>query len=217
MRKIISWSLAAVVVLGLAVWVNFKMDAIRHRSKEKAVMSNLRGIAATADQFLGEFGADRIFFTRDELIGSTRFMKVLNPVDAEDYGTVFPVRRDHDETLTVILPDGRETQRTEPLAATMPWGTVVHYFVPPDQDDGGRKQDGVHTLKLPDGRYFKVTYRGGVADGPFRAFYADGKLWGEATYERGRVVGPCWLYTRDGKKSDELKEGEAAERAREGK
>jgi hypothetical protein len=30
---------------------------------------------------------------------------------------------------------------------------------------------------------------------------------------KGRVVGPCWLYTRDGRKFDELKDGEAAELA----
>ena len=122
----------------------------------------------------------------------------------EDRSGLFPLRRDVTETLPVLLPDGRTSSRTELLELTMLWGKVVR-IVPPD-DVAGRQQNGIHTVKLPDGRYFKVTYRGGVPDGPFTAYYSDGALWGEATYVRGRVVGPSWLYTRDGRKFDEFAE-----------
>lgn len=68
----------------------------------------------------------------------------------------------------------------------------------------GRDQDGVHIYPLGGAGRYEITYRGGVADGPFRAYREDGSLWVEATYQRGRVVGPAWHYLPDGTKFDEL-------------
>lgn len=61
------------------------------------------------------------------------------------------------------------------------------------------RSDGLHVTTRPQGRRFETTWRGGVPDGPFRAFYADGKLWAEATYVRGVPSGHHVVYDRAGK------------------
>jgi hypothetical protein len=61
------------------------------------------------------------------------------------------------------------------------------------------RSDGVHVTTRPQGRRFETMWRGGVPDGPFGAFYADGTLWAEATYVRGAPSGRHVVYDRAGK------------------
>ena len=68
-------------------------------------------------------------------------------------------------------------------------------------------------LELPDRSRFETTYHQGGPDGPLRAYFPDGALWGEATYVKSRVTGPSWLHTCDGRKFDELADGGAAQAA----
>jgi len=194
-----SWSIAAPVVLALTVWAASAVQKMRQFSADKYLEGSLRQIAAAADQSFGEFPY-RIFVPYHDLVGPTRYWKILKSYQGEDLGALFPIRRDLTDFdyWSLPLPDGRMFRTPHP---------------PPEV----RKPDGVDVVKFPDGGRFETTYRGGVADGPFRAYHADGTLWGEATYVKGRVVGPCWLYLRDGKKFDELKDGDAIERAMAGK
>jgi tetratricopeptide (TPR) repeat protein len=209
-RKVLlgGWSLVALGVLTMVFVAIPAYRKVRRSSIEKSVLCNLGQLSAAADQFVQEAGAYRLFITRDELIGPDRYLKAQQPAAGEDYTALYPIRQDQAQTLPVVLPDGRKSERTEVLTVTLPDGGTVSYPRPDDVE--GKKQDGVHTLRFPDGRSYQITYRGGVPDGPFRAYFPDGVLWGEATYARGRVVGPCWLHTRDGRKFNELAEGEKA-------
>lgn len=50
---------------------------------KKRVLNNLRQLAAAADQFYLENGKNRATF--DDLVGPTKYVKAVNPVDGEDY------------------------------------------------------------------------------------------------------------------------------------
>lgn len=208
---------------------------VRESSKLKAMLP--RQPASGIDQFFLEF-EDRIFLTYGELVGPEAFIKAYNAVDGEDLSVQFPVRRDWCNPTRVRLPDGAIVERCEVLAAIGRSGLIITYpqpqeggydpkrvyrldcgvsfrgfhvvDLPPDPAGReGRDQNGIHTYQLHDGRRFEITYRGGVPDGPFRAFYADGSRWGEATYRQGRVV-DAWIFTRLGRRFDELNDGPAA-------
>jgi hypothetical protein len=53
---------------------------------QKAVLNNLRQIGAAADQYYLEHGKNNT--TLEELVGPEKYIKALNPVDGEDYGTL---------------------------------------------------------------------------------------------------------------------------------
>lgn len=221
----------AIACFGLYLTFARERDSGRYKSMIP------RQPAAAVDQFFLENG-DRIFVTYDEIVGPQNYLKAYNPVDGEDLRAQFPLRRAFGDLLTVRLPDGTAVQRNDVLAVIGRSGLVATFPAPQDDahdpqrvyrlDNGvalrghrvvdrppdpagrqGRDLDGVHTYRLPDGRRFEVTYRGGVPDGRFRAFYADGARWGEATYRQGRVV-EARVFTRGGRRFDELKDGPAA-------
>jgi hypothetical protein len=52
----------------------------------KAVLNNLRMIAAASDQFYLEYGTNQT--TLAQLVGPTKYIKELRSVDGEDYGTL---------------------------------------------------------------------------------------------------------------------------------
>lgn len=236
--QLAGWGAAATVMAGLAALAAVGMIKVRDSSKLKAMIP--RQPAAGIDQFFLEY-PNRIFLKYDELIGPERYGRAYNATDGEDLSVQFPIRQGWMELLSVRLPDGTTVRRLEVLAAIGQSGLIATYPRPQDEqydptrvyrlDCGvsfrdqrvvnlppdpagreGRDQDGVHTYLFPDGRRFEITYRGGVPDGPFRAFHADGAPWGEATYRNGRVV-EAWLITRDGRKFDELKDGDDAQKA----
>lgn len=65
------------------------------------------------------------------------------------------------------------------------------------------RPDGVHKVTVVEppelkGRQFETPYRSGVPDGRFRAFYADGRLWGEAMYQKGRLAGRHRVFSPTG-------------------
>lgn len=236
--QLIGWgagAAASLVCLGLGFQA---FQTVNESSKLKAMIP--RQPAAGIDQFFLE-NPDRIFLKYEELVGPDKYLKAYHATDGADLSGQFPIRQGWFETMSVRLPDGTTVRRGEVLAAIGKSGLIATYPRPQDDqfdpkrvyrlDCGvsfrdcrvvnlppdpagreGRDQDGVHTYHFPDGRRFEVTYRGGVPDGPFRAFHADGAPWGEATYRQGRVVA-AWLITRDGRKLDELMDGEAAQKA----
>jgi len=50
---------------------------------ERAILNNLRQLAAAADQFYLENGKTSTSY--DELVGPTKYVKAINPVDGENY------------------------------------------------------------------------------------------------------------------------------------
>ncbi len=228
---LIGWSIAAAASLALTVVVVLGITKVRETSKYKAMIP--RQLAAAADQFWLENGAFKVFIRYDDLVGTNRYIKAYYASDGENPGDQFPIRYGWNMTWKVRLPDGTTVERAEVFASVGRSGIVATYPLPqegshdPDRvyqlPDGttfrrnrvvnrppdpagmeGRDQDGVHVYEIEGGGRYEITYRGGLADGPFRAYRADGRLWVEATYVRGRVTGPAWHYLPDGRKFDEL-------------
>jgi len=185
-----SFAAAGLLALATLVAVTIKKDRLSYEVKMIAG-SNLRRIAAGTEQFFLEY-PHRIFIKYDELVGPLCYIKSLDPILDEDYHFLFPMSRHGLDSLSITLSDGRRID----------WNFPPIVF-----------QDGAHTSRLPDGRRIETTYRGGVPDGPFRAYNPDGSPWGEANYVKGRIVGPAWLYTRNGRKIDELTDAEATHNA----
>lgn len=236
---IVAVSLAVLLICGSLVWTFLgAFSKVRNSSRYKAMLP--RQPAAALDQFYLENG-DRIFINYDDIVGPQAYIKSYHGTDGADISFQFPVRRQMHDPLPVRLPDGTTITRFEVLASVAPSGLIATYPLPqepthnpgrvyqletglrfrgwyvtesPPDPEGreGRDQDGVHVVQLPEGRRFEITYRGGVPDGPFKAFRADGSPWGEATYRNGRVV-EAWLISRQGRRFNELRDGTAAQEA----
>jgi len=230
LRVAVALGLLVAGTLGYCAYHAFK--EVREVSIVKSLLP--RQPAGALDQFFVD-NEDRIFVRYDEIVGPDDYIKAYNAPDDADISFQFPLRRYWCETLKVRLPDGTTVLRNEVIASRGRSGLIATYPLPEDDkyvphrvyrlDSGvtlrdryvvnlppdpagrqGRDQDGVHVYQLPDGRRFEITYHGGVPDGPFHAYYADGKPWGEATYRQGRVVAAS-IITRDGRKLDELASG----------
>jgi hypothetical protein len=229
--QLVGWSIAAAASLTLTALLGFGIHHVVRSSKYKAMIP--RQMAATADQLWLEYGDAKIFIRYEDLVGPTRYIKAEYPVDGEDPAALFPIRFAWNQPFDVRLPDGTTVRRAEVFAKVGRSG-IVATFPNPQEETGvydpqrvyllpngvtfrdnrvvnlppdpagmeGRDQDGVHVYTTA-GRW-EITYRGGVPDGPFRAYYPNGKLQVEATYVKGRVVGPAWHYLPDGRKYDEL-------------
>lgn len=78
---------------------------VQTASQEKAVLNNLRQLAAAADQYYLETGTTSA--TYDQLVGPTRYIKVLNPAAGENYRAL---RFQLGQPLRVRLQDGRTIQ-----------------------------------------------------------------------------------------------------------
>ena len=173
-------------------------------------------VSACAEQYFLE-NDTMIFAKYDDLIGPKKLLLTITSVAGEDYHELFPLRRDS-ESLTVTMGDGRKVIVFMPPERTLNSNSLRFRQTPDgritetDSRYHGaaleiyqrwlaaeQKPDGVFVKKLPDGRRFEITYHGGMADGPFRAYYQNGNLWGEATYVKGHPVGPHRIYDLQGK------------------
>ena len=79
------------------------LDRVRNSSRDKAVLCNLRQLAAAADQYFLENGAKTVSY--DELVGPKNYVKSLNPVVGEDYRGSFPLLQGG--ILSAEFPGGR--------------------------------------------------------------------------------------------------------------
>ena len=77
----------------------------RTASQEKAVMNNLRQLAAAADQYYLENGTTAA--TYDQLVGPQKYIKVLNPVAGENYRAL---RFQQGQPIRVRLGNGKTLQ-----------------------------------------------------------------------------------------------------------
>jgi type IV pilus assembly protein PilA len=78
---------------------------VRNTSQERAVMNNLRQLAAAADQVRLERGVRTV--TYKDLVGPNRYIRALTPVMGEDYRTV---RLVEGMPLRIQLPNGRTVE-----------------------------------------------------------------------------------------------------------
>ena len=95
--------------LGIAVGLVFvggilmKVHRARQQSEDKAVLSNLRGLSAGADQYYLEYGATIAAF--GDLVGPLKYTKALNTVAGE----VYPAYYTQGMTITVTGVAGLRT------------------------------------------------------------------------------------------------------------
>ena len=75
---------------------------VRTASQDKAVLNNLRQLSAAADQHYLETGTRTA--TYDQLVGPTRYIKVIHPVAGENYRAL---RFEQGQTLRVRMANGR--------------------------------------------------------------------------------------------------------------
>ncbi len=50
---------------------------------------------------------------------------------------------------------------------------------------------------------FEYTYKDGILQGPYKAYYDDGKLWAEGNYDKGNLNGAFKSYTHEGELASE--------------
>jgi type IV pilus assembly protein PilA len=94
------------VTLGLmAAMAIPSFQKVRAASQEKAVLNNLRMLAAATDQYCLETGARSA--TYDQLVGPDKYVRMLNPVAGEDYRAL---RFVPGEPLRVQLPNGKTVE-----------------------------------------------------------------------------------------------------------
>lgn len=75
---------------------------VRANSQDKAILNNLRQLAAAADQYYLENGVSTA--TYDQLVGPTKYVKIIQPVAGENYRAL---RFQQGQPLQVRLRDGR--------------------------------------------------------------------------------------------------------------
>ncbi len=218
-RRRFPWEAGAalIVVIALLGWflVPRYLEMKRAR-QEKMIVDHVFKFLTGADQFFLEH-ADRLFVRHDEMVGPGRLLQqAFGPEAGEDYVALFPIRRDHAE-LAVKTVDGRRViwfmyddadgKLQQGVVTVRAKGEMTggsEEITAYRQLLGREKRDGPQVKQFPDGSRFETTYRSGVPHGPFKAFYPDGKPWGEANYENGLITGPCWNYPRQGARFDEL-------------
>ncbi len=73
-----------VVIIGLlAAMAIPAFNKVRETSQQKAVLNNLRQIASAASQYFVDAGVTEAAY--DDLVGTNKYVKTLNPVAGESY------------------------------------------------------------------------------------------------------------------------------------
>jgi len=194
-------ALLSAVAAGVTVSGYFFTAKIRHRSQDSAIATYQ--IQAAVERFFYE-NPQRVFVNYEDVIGPQRSMKAARAHGGEDYHELFPVRADY-EAMGVTMGDGRVNlvlrgagfvQRlTNGELRGNPKSIKIYQALLSSRKD----HEGVHVTSPFQGGRFETTWRGGMPEGPFRATYADGKLWAEATYVHGVPSGRHIVYDRAGK------------------
>lgn len=77
------------------------LDPAVVEQQKKAILNNLRQLGAAADQYFLENGVSHA--TLADLVGPTRYVRALVPVDGEDYGQI---EFSQGKALTITTPNG---------------------------------------------------------------------------------------------------------------
>jgi hypothetical protein len=200
-RPIQILALLSAVAAGVTVLGYFFTAKIRHRSQDSAIATYQ--IQAAVEQFFFE-NPQRVFVNYEDVIGPQRYVKAARAHGGEDYHELFPLRADY-EAMGVTMGDGRVNLvlRGASFVQHLPNGELrgnpesvrVYQALLSSRKD----RKGVHVTSPFQGGRFETTWRGGVPEGRFRAYYADGKVWAEATYVHGVPSGRHVVYDRAGK------------------
>ena len=91
--------LLGIVAVLLAALVLVKFRSARRQSQEKAVIGNLQGLAAAAEQYFRENQVTGVSY--HELVGPGRYVRNVYPVAGETYDHLFFVKG---EPVRVRLP-----------------------------------------------------------------------------------------------------------------
>jgi hypothetical protein len=213
------WEAGAALAVAIGLlgwWLVPRYLEMKRATQEKIIQGHVFAYLTGADQFFRQH-PERLFVRQDELVGPNRMLpQAVMPEAGEVYAALFPIRRDHPE-LAVTTVDGRwviwfmyESTDGQPQRGVVTVRADGEMLGGSEEIKTYRqilereKSDGVHGKLFPDGSRFETTTRGGVPHGAFKAYYPDGKPWGEANYENGRVTGPAWNYPRQGARFDEL-------------
>ena len=78
---------ATVLFVGGALAVDHFFKVVRHSSTDKAVLGNVRQLAAAADQYYLENAVTAVAIT--SLVGPTNYLKALHTVAGESYPATF--------------------------------------------------------------------------------------------------------------------------------
>lgn len=108
MNRSFKQEIVSVAVYPVAMMAGMAIPAfqkVRASSQEKAVLNNLRQLAAAADYHYLEHGVTRA--TYDQLVGPDKYVKLIQPVAGENYRAL---RFEQGKPLIVRLPDGREVR-----------------------------------------------------------------------------------------------------------
>ncbi|HUR60507.1 MAG TPA: hypothetical protein VM029_22480, partial [Opitutaceae bacterium] len=90
--------------IGLALLLGGQaFGSVRRSSGDKAILCNIRQLAAAADQYFLE--NNKTVVSYDDLVGPDKYVKAINPVRGEDYRPLFPYKQGG--TLTVDVGHGR--------------------------------------------------------------------------------------------------------------
>jgi type IV pilus assembly protein PilA len=99
---------------GLLVLVGGQaFGGVRRSSQDKAILCNLRQLAAAADQFFLENNVTTASY--DDLVGPDKYVKAVNAVRGENYRALFPFKQG--AALTIEVGHGRTISYGEPPAA----------------------------------------------------------------------------------------------------
>ena len=98
-----------VVIIGLlAAMAIPAFQKVRQSSQDKAVLNNVRQLAAAADQFFLENGVSTV--SQTSMVGPTAYVKALNTVASESY----PAHYTQGTTITVSSIAGVRTVTYSP-------------------------------------------------------------------------------------------------------
>lgn len=181
--------------------VGYPSWAEQRRRSENSRIATYQLWAAVNQYFMEN--RDRVFVAYDDVVGPTRYIKSVAKATPVDYAAMFPLRVDW-EAMPVTMSDGRQvivtsegTVWVSPRGEITGWPDAVKYYRA--VLDAQRGRNGREISRGPLGGRFETTWRNGVREGPFQAYYETGQLWAEANYVGGRPVGRHVVFDRTGK------------------
>lgn len=188
-------AIAGAAVFGLTLFSVRQYQNLRRVTEDKNIA--LPRIEAAVQQYFLEH-PERIFVTYDHVIGPKQYLKNVDPVDGVDYHEIFPLRVDWD-VMAVTMSDGRKNMIVGgAIAQVLPKGEVratpagLELFA--TLVTGRKHKSGLEISTAPGGGRFETMWRDRVREGPFRAYYKNGRLWATATYVHNRPVGAHVLF-----------------------
>lgn len=103
-KKTITISAVVLILFSLSFLTAHSFRQVRHTSRDKAVLCNLRQVASATQQYFLETGFKGCSF--DDIVGPKKYLTRIEVVQGENYRDIFPVRDDFTE-VSVTTESGR--------------------------------------------------------------------------------------------------------------